>query len=144
MSRTPLPKSLARFNRVVTNRIQGVWAPFAPPLAVIVHRGRRTGREYRTPVLAFRDGRRLYVALPYGSDTDWVRNLLAEERGGVERLGRAGRLTEPRVVTEGTDASGAGLPGLARRIVRHMDVLVADIEEVPRGTARMPGRANTG
>lgn len=123
MSRTLLPKSLARFNRVVTNRIQGVWAPFVPPFAVIVHKGRRTGREYRTPVLAFRAGKRLYVGLPYGSDTDWVRNLLARERGGMERLGRAGRLSEPRVVTGGDD-----LPGAARLIVRHMDVLVADLD----------------
>ncbi|NDU71250.1 nitroreductase family deazaflavin-dependent oxidoreductase [Actinomadura sp. DSM 109109] len=121
-----MPRSVARFNRVVTNRVQGVYAPYLPPLAVIVHRGRRSGREYRTPVTAFRSGGRLIVGLPYGRDTDWVRNLLAEGRGGVERLGRARRLGRPRVLTA---ADAAGLPPAARLAARHMDLLVADIED---------------
>ena len=36
----PLPRSLARFNKKVTNRIQGLWAPWLPPWAVIIHKGR--------------------------------------------------------------------------------------------------------
>ncbi|KAB2346097.1 nitroreductase family deazaflavin-dependent oxidoreductase [Actinomadura rudentiformis] len=125
MSRVLLPRSVARFNKVVTNRVQGIWAPYLPPWAVIVHRGRRSGREYRTPVNAFRSGDRLVVGLPYGADSDWVRNLIAEGHGGVERMGRVSRISNPRVLGE----SGADeLPGPARCAVRYMDVLVADID----------------
>lgn len=124
MSRVLLPRSVARFNKAVNNRVQGIWAPYLPPWAVIVHRGRRSGREYRTPVNAFRSGDRLVIGLPYGADSDWVRNLIAEGNGGVERMGRVSRISNPRVL----DESGADeLPGLARYAVRYMDVLVADI-----------------
>ncbi|NYE16662.1 nitroreductase family deazaflavin-dependent oxidoreductase [Actinomadura citrea] len=121
-----MPRSVARFNKVVTNRVQGVYAPYLPPFAMIVHRGRRSGREYRTPVTAFRSGDRLIVGLPYGRDADWVRNLLAEGRGGVERLGRVRRLGRPRVLTA---ADTAELPPPARLAARHMDLLVAEIED---------------
>jgi len=126
MPKPLMPSWLPSFNKKVTNRIQGVYAPYLPPLAMIVHRGRRSGREYRTPVTAFRSGGRLIVGLPYGRDTDWVRNLLAEGRGGVERLGRVRRLTGPRVLTA---AEAAELPGPGRFAARYMDVLVAEIEE---------------
>ncbi|WP_165978340.1 nitroreductase family deazaflavin-dependent oxidoreductase [Actinomadura darangshiensis] len=119
-----MPRSVARFNKVVTNRVQGVYAPFLPPFAMIVHKGRRSGREYRTPVTAFRSGGRLIVGLPYGRDADWVRNLLAEGHGGVERLGRVRRIENPQVLTA---ADTAELPAWTRQAARHMDILVADV-----------------
>ncbi|MEU5877737.1 nitroreductase family deazaflavin-dependent oxidoreductase [Spirillospora sp. NPDC047279] len=125
MSRVLVPRPVRRFNRVVTNRVQGVWAPYLLPWAVIVHRGRRTGREYRTPVTAFRSGDRILVGLPYGADTDWVRNLVVRGHGGVERAGRVRRISNPRVL----DSSSAGeLPAPARHAVRYMDMLVADLD----------------
>ena len=72
-----LPKAVRRFNRAVTNRVLGLVAPWLPPFAVVVHRGRNSGREYRTPIWAFHREGRFVVALTYGSDTDWVRNVLA-------------------------------------------------------------------
>lgn len=121
-----LPRPLADFNKVVTNRVLGVFAPYLPPYAMIVHRGRRSGKEYRTPVNAFRSGRRLIVGLPYGPGSDWVRNLLVEGRGGVERLGRVRRISDPRVLTS---ADADDLPPAARYAARYMDLLVADIED---------------
>ncbi|XRQ05008.1 nitroreductase family deazaflavin-dependent oxidoreductase [Actinomadura welshii] len=126
MPKPLMPRGLRRINKAVTNRIQGVYAPYVPPLAVVVHRGRRSGREYRTPVAAFRSGRSLIVGLPYGADTDWVRNLLAEGRGGVERLGRARAIAAPRVLSA---AEAGELPAAGRFAARYMDVLVADIED---------------
>ncbi|GAA0263765.1 nitroreductase family deazaflavin-dependent oxidoreductase [Actinomadura nitritigenes] len=125
MPKPLMPRRLRRINKAVTNRVQGVYAPYLPPLAVIVHKGRTSGREYRTPVTAFRSGDRLIVGLPYGADTDWVRNLLAEGRGGVERLGRVRRIAHPRVLTA---ADAAELPPAARAVTRYMDVLVADLD----------------
>ena len=88
---------MARFNRIVTNPIQGVYAWALPPWTVVVHRGRRTGRLYRTPVVAFRHGRTLAMAVLYGSESDWVRNLLAGG-GQVVRAGRTYELREARLV----------------------------------------------
>ena len=49
-----LSRRVARFNKRVTNRVQGLYAWLVPPWAVILHRGRRSGRPYRTPLVAFR------------------------------------------------------------------------------------------
>ncbi len=101
-----LPKALARFNRVVTNRVLGVVGPWLPPFAVVVHRGRSSGRTYRTPVWCFHRDGRFVVALTYGSRTDWVRNVLAAGGCGLIRLGSEHAVDSPRVVRA---RSGRGL-----------------------------------
>ena len=93
-----LSRRVARFNKAVNNRIQRVYAWLVPPWAVIVHRGRRSGRSYRTPVLAFRQERTLVIALLYGEESDWLRNLRAAGGGQVVRMGRTFELGDPRVV----------------------------------------------
>ncbi len=93
-----LSRRVARFNTLVNNRVQGVYAWLVPPWAVIVHRGRRSGRRYRTPVLAFCRGRVLIIALLYGEESQWLRNLKAGE-GQVIRRGRTYPvLASPRVL----------------------------------------------
>jgi deazaflavin-dependent oxidoreductase (nitroreductase family) len=120
-----LPSGLARFNKKVTNRVKGLWAPWLPPGAVIVHKGRKSGREYQTPVLAFRSGNRLHIILFYGERVEWLRNVLAAETAGVRRAGRTGVLTNPRVI-EGSDAS---VPAAIRRVAGRLRVLSADFAE---------------
>ena len=97
-----LSRGLARFNKRVTNRIQGLYAWLLPPWAVILHRGRRSGRQYRTPLFAFRRDRTLVIALLYGHESDWLRNLRAGG-GHVIRAGRTFTVRPPEVV----DVSGA-------------------------------------
>jgi deazaflavin-dependent oxidoreductase (nitroreductase family) len=72
-----LSRRVARFNKLINNPIQGVYAWLLPPWSVIVHRGRRSGRQYQTPVLAFKSDGKLVVALLYGERSDWLRNLRA-------------------------------------------------------------------
>jgi hypothetical protein len=111
----PMPRAIARFNRVVTNPIQGTWAWLAPPWAVIVHRGRRSGRVYRTPVVASTRGGRLRVRVLYGEGSDWVQNLLAGD-GQVVRRGRTYPLLEPHLVPGPVLEAGLGEaePGFGR------------------------------
>ena len=101
----PLPKRLARFNRTVTNRVAVPLARRAPGFGVVVHTGRRSGRSYRTPVNAFRTPRGYVIALTYGADSDWPRNVLAA--GGCTLLtrGAAVPLTDPRLVHTGRHRS---------------------------------------
>jgi deazaflavin-dependent oxidoreductase (nitroreductase family) len=102
----------------------GTWAWLLPPWAVIVHRGRRSGRRYRTPVFAVRSDGRLVVVPLYGEQSDWLRNVLAAGRGEVTRLGRTHPLTNPRLV----EADRAGLGPLARLLARPVDrVFLADL-----------------
>jgi deazaflavin-dependent oxidoreductase (nitroreductase family) len=97
----PLPERLARFNRIVTNRIARRLAGRAPGFAIVEHVGRRSGRTYRTPVNIFRNGEDRYViALTYGRDSQWVRNVLAAGGAEVVTRGRRLRLVEPVVVRD--------------------------------------------
>jgi deazaflavin-dependent oxidoreductase (nitroreductase family) len=93
-----LPRALARFNRVATNRVGLVLAPRVPGAGVIVHRGRRSGREYRTPISAFRRPGGYTAALTYGPGAEWVQNVLASGHAVLET--RDGRMpvTNPRVI----------------------------------------------
>jgi deazaflavin-dependent oxidoreductase (nitroreductase family) len=109
---------LARFNRRLPNRVIGAIAGRrGSPVAFMVHRGRRSGRRYRTPVmpLPLRDGHYL-VSLPYGRRRDWVRNVLAAGGATLVRNGRQVELTGPRVL----DAAGAAplLPAALRPALR--------------------------
>jgi len=130
-----LSRRVARFNRSINNRVQGVYAWILPPWSVILHRGRRSGREYRTPVLAFRRGRVLIVALLYGTESDWLRNVRAAGGGRVVRAGRTYEAGPPRVVETSAAASELGkLSPPARRYCR-----LADHQVIFELGARLPG-----
>ncbi|MFC4000416.1 nitroreductase/quinone reductase family protein [Prauserella oleivorans] len=92
------PARLARFNRAVTNRFARPVAGRVPGLANVVHTGRTSGRIYRTPVNAFRTGDGYVIPLPYGTRTDWVRNVLASGGCRLETRGRTVPLRTPRIV----------------------------------------------
>lgn len=129
----PLPRALARVNRRVVNPVVRSFAGRLPGFAIVVHRGRVTGRRYRTPVNAFRDPAGGYViAVTYGPDSQWVRNVLAqggcilEVRGGRVEMGNA------RVVREPARRS---VPAVVRRVLRAIDVdLFLRLDPAP-GTA---------
>ncbi|MEE2032470.1 nitroreductase family deazaflavin-dependent oxidoreductase [Rhodococcus chondri] len=111
----PLPRVLARLNLVLTNRVTGPVARFLPGTAVVEHHGRRSGRRYRTPVLVFRNGDRYRIALTYGTDTDWVRNVRAA--GGATLLTRGRRIPvlAPRI---GHDPTAGWAPPPVRAMLR--------------------------
>jgi deazaflavin-dependent oxidoreductase (nitroreductase family) len=115
----PLPASLGRFNRVVTNRVTRPVARWLPGFGVVEHTGRRSGRSFRTPVNAFRHGSGVVVALTYGRDADWVRNVLAAGGCRMERRGGVIALGSPEVVV---DPAATLVPGPVRPILRLLDV----------------------
>ena len=77
----PIPRSIAVFNKNVTNRFFLLFAGGIPPFAVLRHRGRRTERKYETPLMAFKIDDGFVIALTYGRKVDWVKNLLTHENG---------------------------------------------------------------
>lgn len=95
----PLPRWAARFNKRFTNRFLEPLARRFENFGVVVHRGRRTGRLYRTPVNYFRTGSagHLIVALTYGPHADWAQNVLTGG-GTIETAGGVLRITAAHVV----------------------------------------------
>ena len=69
----------------------------------MVHRGRRSGREYRTPVNVFATADGFVIALTYGAEhTDWVRNVLAAGGCELRVRGRVLRADSPRIFHDET------------------------------------------
>lgn len=114
-----LPKRLAKFNLVVTNRVLGPLARYLPGFAVLTHVGRRSGRSYRTPVNLYRRGDGYVISLVYGSDSQWVRNVLAAGGVDVETRGRPLHLVDPEIVR---DPSRSFVPKLVRVPLRLLKV----------------------
>jgi deazaflavin-dependent oxidoreductase (nitroreductase family) len=115
---------LARFNRLIFNRVVRTFAGRRlSPVALVTHRGRRSGRRYRTPVLAMPVDGGVVVALFYGADRDWVRNVLAAGGCTIERGGRRVELTDPRLLDAGDGVALVPLvlrPALRLLRVRHL------------------------
>jgi deazaflavin-dependent oxidoreductase (nitroreductase family) len=91
----PLPRWLARFNFRVTNHMLRPLAKWLPGFGVVIHIGRKTGRTYQTPVNVFRHDDRFIIALTYGRDSQWVRNVVATGGCELETQGRIVRLSRP-------------------------------------------------
>lgn len=114
---------MARFNRSVTNRVTRPLAGRVPGMAVVIHRGRRSGREYRTPVMVFRsdggsdDG--YVVALTYGRESEWVSNVLAANGCDLLVRGRLRTVRHPEVIHDETRAAA---PQPARAVLGFMRV----------------------
>lgn len=77
--------------------------------SVIRHIGRRSGKQFATPVVADRVGERFIVPLPYGTQVDWLRNVLTAGHASLTTRGETFELTAPEII----DATEA-LPLLPR------------------------------
>lgn len=110
----PLPRWLAHSNRHLLNRVTGPLARHLPGFGVVVHRGRRTGRSFRTPVNVFRRDDGYVIALTYGRESEWVRNVLAAGGCLLETGGRTVQLTMPRPFH---DEGRRSMPGPVRLIL---------------------------
>ena len=66
--------------------------------AVIHHRGRSTGRDYATPVVAEPVPGGFVVPLPYGTGVDWLRNVLTAGVATLDVKGRRYQVDRPEVV----------------------------------------------
>jgi deazaflavin-dependent oxidoreductase (nitroreductase family) len=94
----PLPSWLARLNRHVTNPALRPLAGRLPYFGVVLHRGRSTGRLYRTPVNTFPHRAGYLIALTYGRDVDWVKNVIAAGECQLVHRGRTIDLVGPRIL----------------------------------------------
>jgi deazaflavin-dependent oxidoreductase (nitroreductase family) len=88
---------LASLTTHVFNPVTRLVAGRLPGFGVLTHTGRLSRRRYRTPLLVLRRGDDFVIALWYGSDVQWVRNVLAAEGCELETRGRKLRLADPAI-----------------------------------------------
>ena len=74
--------------------------------AELRHRGRRSGKEYRTPVTARLAGDTIWIALTFGNQSDWSRNVRAAGECIVRIGGRDFHADTPRFINR-ADAAPA-------------------------------------
>jgi len=92
-----------RFRHVATRYVNPVTRRAAgrlPAFGVLTHRGRKTGRTYQTPINVFRRGDAYFFFLTYGSDAQWVKNVLAAGSCSLRTGGRVVELVEPELITD--------------------------------------------
>ena len=116
----PIPARVARWNKVGLNRVVRHVAPWMPGLGLVVHRGRRSGRTYQTPVNVFPAEDGYIIALTYGAEnTDWVKNVRAAGGCELRTRGRVLQLNAPSVYH---DATGRGIRAPHRQVLRLLGV----------------------
>lgn len=84
-----------RFLNPVMRKIAGA---AHSPIALVRHTGRRSGRAFATPIMVRRAGGGFVIALTYGPDVDWLRNLEAAGSGGIRWNGAEYRIGKPQAV----------------------------------------------
>src|SRR6266705_4334519 len=67
--------------------------------AQIRHTGRRSGRIYTTPVSARRSGDMVVIALTFGNQSDWARNVRSAGGGTIRIEGEDYDVTQPQIVS---------------------------------------------
>ncbi|MBS4730729.1 nitroreductase family deazaflavin-dependent oxidoreductase [Mycobacterium sp. SM1] len=72
--------------------------------SVIRHTGRNSGRQYATPVVAVKVPDGFIVPLPYGTNVDWLRNVLSAGRATIQVSGQTYGVVEPEIISAASAA----------------------------------------
>jgi deazaflavin-dependent oxidoreductase (nitroreductase family) len=111
-------RAVGRMTAPVSRLIAG--RRFFPLYAVVRHRGRRSGRAYAVPVAVRVTADAFTIALPWGDETQWLRNVLAARECMIRWRGRDHRVTEPRVI--GFEEAGHAFSPIQRTLLRAVGV----------------------
>ena len=119
----PVPSPRTRFIRPFTthilNRFTRLFVHRLPGFAIISHRGRKSRQLHRTPMNVFRDGDSYLFALTYGSDVQWVKNVLAAGEADLRIGDTTIHLKDPELFV---DPKRSRMPQPARTLLGFMRV----------------------
>ncbi len=136
---SPVKDAVRTFNKYVLNPAMLLLAGRKWWYAgVIRHTGRRTGTSYATPVVVSPvAGDRFVIPLPYGTEVDWLRNVLAAGKASVTVDGESYEVREPEVIT-----AAAAAPLLSDRRRREFGRFgIAHYVKLQRADCRKPATA---
>jgi deazaflavin-dependent oxidoreductase (nitroreductase family) len=94
---------------------------FLPLYGVIEHRGRHTGKPFRTPVVVRPTGDGFVVPMPWGTRTDWYRNVRAAGACVIRWKGRDYPLVQPDVIADPA-AAGARFGAFERAMMPRLGI----------------------
>jgi deazaflavin-dependent oxidoreductase (nitroreductase family) len=121
-AKSPRVRSGVRhFNHAIVNPIQlkSAGAPGAYA-SVIRHRGRTSGRSYETPVGAVPTEDGFVIATVYGTESDWLKNVLANGTATIVHEGVVTEVDRPELVR--MDDVAAWFPAKEQRAHRRFRV----------------------
>ena len=102
----------------VGRRIAGTrWLPL---WGVLRHVGRRSGSAYEIPVVALPTSGGFLIPLPFGDQTQWLKNIQAADHASVRHAGHDYVVDHPEVVDIKT--AGPDLPGWVRFAARRVGI----------------------
>ena len=98
------------------------------PFAMLRHVGRRSGKQYETPIMVWRMKDGFMIVLTYGRNTDWLRNLQAADQGNLRWHKREYTFKKPELIDAKT--AEPALPPFIKFVLRlrgqHEYVKLAD------------------
>ena len=86
------------------------------PFSIIRHVGRRSGKQYETPIIVAPAENGFVIELTYGPDVDWYKNVLAA--GGCTVIWHGKDYVIDNLQPMDTETGRAAFPLLARLILR--------------------------
>ena len=87
---------VARILNPITRRVAGR----LPGFGLLTYRGRRSRRIYQTPINVWPHGSEYVFTLTYGSEAQWVKNVLAAGECWIRVRGRDVHLVQPEVIVD--------------------------------------------
>jgi len=131
------PAVIAHLNRRLINPLVSRLAGSTGSLGMLEHRGRRTGRLYRTPLVAFPAPGGFAIVLSYGEQADWLQNVLAQ--GTAMFTWRHRRFVLAHPVLEHGTPEGVSFPRWARVIMFLVQANTSLVMEAREQAAENPG-----
>ena len=96
--RPAIQNSLRLFTRVMRPLALRSAGKQGSSTSVVRHVGRRSGRTYETPVIAVQHDDSFLIALPYGTRTDWLKNVLDKGSATIVANGQEYEVGRPAVI----------------------------------------------
>jgi hypothetical protein len=128
MTHAPMP---ARRPQSLVHRITIAVGPLGRPLAgtrwvplyaILRHTGRKSGTRYATPVVTFPTPDGFVIPLPFGEETQWMRNLF-EADGGLRWRAHEYRIGRPERVDLDDPVVVDAVPRILRAAARSLGIV---------------------
>jgi len=133
MARTANAQRTTKSERPLAGRIFGLFTPvlnrlttriagrrYVPLYVLLRHRGRRSGREYATPVVGMRVPGGFAIPMAFGEGADWYRNIVASGGATMRKGGTEHQLADPVAIDP--DSAASPFPRWQRPVFRALGI----------------------
>jgi hypothetical protein len=106
--------------------------------SVLLHSGRRSGKEYITPIVAVRENGSFVIPLPYGLQVDWFKNVMAAGSCELIYHGKMYHASKPEMIAleDGIGVFARWVQSRLRRMNTEYLLRLNGIGDAPDGESR--------